>query len=236
MFSYSTVALHIHFVAWCWWFMKLLHRYHHMLLLILGSQAFHILVIVVCFGRKWYTLLVDGQAHSGWRMWFMSLSQYPDCHELFIHSEIEDCHLALCCFSFRSMKTSVTHPPSKWDHGLWFCLSLPLLKIDSGQLHTHDTLIIVQYSCNTLCTDLSLLQPWIKCVKLNGEIHSGTACTFSRCATLLAVVGASLGHGTSSCQALMPFTHCWTIWVFECEPLSLPFYDTCMTFFFSNKT
>jgi hypothetical protein len=38
------------------------------------------------------------------------------CHGIFIHSEMEGCHPALCPFSFRSM----TYPPPKWDCGLWF--------------------------------------------------------------------------------------------------------------------
>jgi hypothetical protein len=79
MFSYCTVALHIHFVAWCCWCMKLLSRYQYMLLVILGSLAFHVSVIMVCPGGKWYTLVQDVQAHSGWRMWVVSLSEYPDC-------------------------------------------------------------------------------------------------------------------------------------------------------------
>jgi hypothetical protein len=109
------------------------------------------------------------------------------------------------------------------------------VKMDSGQLHTHDMLTIVQYSCNTLCTGLLLPKPSIKHVKLIDEIHSGTACTESRCATLVAIVGASLGHGTPSRRALMPFAHYWKIWVLECRPLSLQHFMTLEWRFFSTK-
>lgn len=168
MFSYSTLALHIHFVAWCCWFMKVLSRYHYMLLLILGSLAFHVLVIMVYPGRKWYTLFLPGQAHIGWRMWFLSLSEYPECvmessstvrwkaaTQHSVASVLDPWHIHL--------KNEIVDFGSVWFSMCW------------KWMVTHDMLIIVlQYSC-THCQDLSL--PWssTKHVQLNGEILSHTA-------------------------------------------------------------